>query len=157
MLCECILGFLYDGLPPKATDFVDVAWHETLRRTLRRRSRGGSEVGILLPIGQRIAHHAILFEDEQVRIVVNVLPTEVLIARPGTVEAMGKLALELGNLHARVQIAGDTLVTLADGPAEEVLDRLGIQYSQTAERFEPTPVVAAIGFAEGFRIISPTT
>jgi urease accessory protein UreE len=157
MLCESIRDFLHDGLPPKPLDFVDVTWHQTLRRTLRQRSRGGREVGILLPIGQRIAHHAILFEDEHVRVAVNVLPTEVFIARPGTIEAMGKLALELGNLHVPVQIAGDALITPADGPAEEVLDRLGISYVQKAERFEPTPVIAAVGFAEGFRIISPTT
>jgi urease accessory protein len=157
MLFETILGFLDDAVADKPTDFVDVAWHETLRRTLRRCTRGGREVGILLPIGQRITHHAILFDSPELRIAVNVLPTDVLVARPTTIEAMGKLALELGNLHAPVQISGETLITLADGPAEEVLDRLGIGYSQSAQRFEPTPVVAAVGFAEGFRIISPTS
>jgi urease accessory protein len=155
MLCESILGFLHDGLSSKPTDLLDVAWRHTLRRTLRKTTRAGREIGILLPLGQRLSHNAILLDDADLRIVVNVLPTAVFIARPATLADMGKLAFELGNLHAPVQIAGDTLLTLADGPAEQVLDRLAIPFSQSAERFEPTPVIAAVGFAEGFRIIEP--
>jgi urease accessory protein UreE len=84
--------------------------------------------------------------------VANVVPTDVFVARLATIADMGKLALELGNLHAPVQIADDALITLADGPAEEVLDRLAIPFSRCDHRFEPTPIVAAVGFADEFRI-----
>ena len=48
------------------------------------------------------------------------------------------------------------LLTIADGPVEAVLDRLGVHFKVKTLRFEPSLGAATpITFAEGFRIRAP--
>lgn len=154
MLCEQVLGNICDLPPGKRHDPVLLAWHECGNRSLRRRSREGREVVILLPPGQVLEHGDVLFEDDVLRVVVELIPCQVLVACAQDLQQMGRLAFELGNLHVAAQIAGTEILVQPDGPVEEVLHRLGVPYSVEIRRF--TPYAAAtvpVRLAERFEVV----
>src|SRR5690242_18222372 len=120
MLCDHILGNIdADGGwrtvdTPATIDWLDLTWQQCARRSLRATTRAGVEVKVLLPIGQYPRHGDVLVRSPL--IVANLLPAQVLITRPLLPREMGRLALELGNLHAPVAIAGNVLLAIPDGP-----------------------------------------
>lgn len=132
------------GRDPREVDFVDVPWDEC-GRTLKKRSRGGEEVRVLLPPGQRLRHGDVLFEDASRRVVVNVPPCEVIVARPAGQREAAVLALELGNLHWPAQVTEAEVLFVEDGPPMEVLRQLNVAWSRELRRFEPAPVSAGPG------------
>src|SRR6185369_17891196 len=100
ILCECILGNL--DLEPALdadVDWLDLSWFDCAQRALRRQSRGGTSIRILLGVGQSLHHRDILFRNAPAVIAVNLIPADVLVACPRTLCEMGQLAVEFGNLH----------------------------------------------------------
>lgn len=163
MLCDRVLRNVYDAGPSEASvpiDPVEVAWHELDRRALRKTTRAGRLLRILLPPGGVLRHGDVLAEDERGRVVVvvDVPETEVLVARPRTFEETGVLALELGNLHVPTQVtpAGE-LLFVPDGPVEALLSRLGVPHDRQVRRFEPRYVEAApvVALSAGFAVVAP--
>ncbi len=138
MLCEQILGNI-GTLHPDGLDTVDFAWNELARRAFRKRSAGGIEIKILLPLGVSVRDGDVLAErDGKPAIVARVLPCEVIVVKPPTPTALAELALEVGNLHAPAEVTPDgQLLILPDGPVEAVLKRMGIAYSLETRLFSP--------------------
>src|SRR4051812_36396562 len=105
MYCERILSHLDPdsadvGL---AIDWLDLSWFDCTQRALRKRTRAGLDVRVLLPAGQTLRHGDVLQRDETTLIAVNLLPANVLVASPAGIGAMGRIAVELGNLHVPVE------------------------------------------------------
>ena len=136
-------------------DFVDLTWPQCERRAMRLRSRAGREVLVLLRLGNRLHHGDVLLKTPEAVVVVNVTPCELLVASPSDLMQLATLAFELGNLHAPVEIVQDArqIITVCDGPAQGLFDRLAVPYELETRRFEPTlrgatvNVVAAADFA----------
>ncbi|MDB5318962.1 MAG: ureE [Phycisphaerales bacterium] len=138
MLCERILGNLDAGFSIAGPiDWLDLTWFDCTQWALRKRSRAGVEVGVLLPVGQTLRHGDVLHHGSAGTIAVQLLPTDVWIIRPADLGAMGRLAVELGNLHVPVQIAGDELILLPDGPTGALLERHGVWYQSHLRQFVP--------------------
>jgi urease accessory protein UreE len=138
MICDTILGNLYDGKFATApTDWLDLQWHQCIRPALRARTRGGTELRVLLPVGQSLRHGDVLRQAGEATVAVNLLPTTVLVARPRDPRRGWTIALELGNLHVPVEVSDDEIVLLPDGPGEGVLKRYGEPYSRQLWRFTP--------------------
>lgn len=57
-----------------------------------------------------------------------------LIVRPRSRHELLALALELGNLHAAVEIKENEVLVAPDGPVEEILERLGVPWEARAQR-----------------------
>ncbi len=109
MLCERVLGNLdLEPEPSAAIDWLDLSWFDCAQRALRRQSRAGTSIRILLDIGQQLRHGDILHRDASGIIAVNLIPADVLVARPRSLREMGQLAVEVGNLHQPVQITAAT-------------------------------------------------
>ena len=119
-------------------DQVDVAWWELNWRALRKTTRGGRQIRILLPLGQTIRDGALLSDAEgQGRIRVCLLPCELLVILPRNLGEMGALALELGNLHIPAEVVDGTVRVVADGPAEAVASDLSIPFRRQVGLFHP--------------------
>src|SRR5258708_24880587 len=118
MLCDRILGNMEEGSLgniSRTEDALELHWWECWKRAVNKQTAGGRDVRVLLPIGKALQHGDVIYDDGDTRIVVRVLPCEVLVVRPWDLEEMGVLMLELGNLHAPAEVsAGDVLVA-ADG------------------------------------------
>jgi urease accessory protein UreE len=154
MICEAVLGNLYDGSFPATAaapnDWLDLQWHHCVRRALRACTRGGTQLRILLPVGRSLRHGDVLRRDDTgATVAVNVLPTTVLIARPRDARRGWSIALELGNLHIPVEVTDEEIILLPNGPGEGVLKRHGEPYQNQLRRFAPlratTSQLATVG------------
>jgi urease accessory protein UreE len=143
MICEEIIGNLYDGSAPATgapVDWLDLQWHQCARRALRARTRGGAQLRILLPVGRSLRHGDVLrYNDGAAAAIVGVnqLQTTVLVVRPRDLHRGCSIALELGNLHVPVEVTDDEIVLLPGGPGEGVLKRYGETCGTELRRFAP--------------------
>ncbi len=133
---------------------MDVEWTECAR-VLKKQTRGGEPVRVMLPRGQTLRHGDVIFEDADRVVIIQVRPCEAIVASVAGAREMARLALELGNLHQPAQLSDGEIVFIEDGPPMEVLERLGIPWRKEVRRFEPTPVLSApvARLAGGFRVI----
>ena len=162
MLCDRILGNVASADPArfagKEHDVLDVTWRDCARRAVRGRTRGGSAVGVLLPLGTTLRHGDVLVEDDHRIVSVNLLPCEVWVANCADAASLANAALELGNLHVPVEATADgQLVTPPDGPARGVLDRYAERWRPEVRRFQPlrATVIGTSGnlrLAESFQL-----
>lgn len=144
MLCERVLGNLdlEPGLDADV-DWLDLSWFDCAQCAVRRQSRGGTNVRILLSVGQSLHHRDILFRNAPAVMAVNLIPADVLVACPRTLCEMGQLAVEFGNLHQPIQIDADELIVLFDGPTEGIFNRRGVPHRHERRRFIPEPASIA--------------
>lgn len=128
-------------LGDRRIDYLDLPW-DACRPVLKRRTRAGRDVCLLLSHGQIPRHGDLLHLDEASAIVVNVLPVECVVAGPANADLLLRGALELGNLHLPTQIAEGALIFPADDRAVTILQDIGLALRREQRRFEPTPVAA---------------
>jgi urease accessory protein len=157
MWVERVLGNVRDGieLPAGPVDSIDIRWDEC-GRILKSRTRDGEPIRVLLPPGSQLRHGDVLVaEDDDRRVVVNVSPCDVIVARPADARDMGILCLELGNLHWPTQVTETEVVFIEDGPPFAVVEQLKVSWSRESRRFEPTPIGSGpgVGLARGFKVI----
>jgi urease accessory protein len=161
LLCDRVLGNVAT-LPPnrfdgKSADPLSLTWLDCTRRAIRARSASGRDVGILLPLGVSIAHGDVLHEDDAAYVVVEVQPCELWLVRAASPAALARVALELGNLHAPVEVTPDgELLTPPDGPTEGALRRHGATYTLSHRRFTPlrATVTSGLSVAKGLKVVA---
>jgi urease accessory protein len=157
MWCEKVIRNISEpgSEPPHAeVDYVDIGWDEC-RSLLKKRSRGGEEVRVLLDRTERLRHGDVLLETAERAIVINVQPCEVIVVRAGTPQQIAELAFDLGNLHWPVQVTETEVIFLEDEAAMKAVQELGLPFTREARRFEPLPVLVTLGasLSEGLRIL----
>jgi urease accessory protein len=126
----------------RESDFIDLDWHEC-KRLLKKRTRNGRDVRVLLPPDQRLRDGDILYEDATVILSINVRPMELIVAGPASTHRLLELALELGNLHWPTQIISERILFPEHPTAMTVIDRLNIPWSKEIRQFEPADLIAA--------------
>jgi len=136
MLLECVLSPLTTDEEPRA-DWLDLTWFDCTQRVLRKRTRSGELLRILLPVGVSLRQGDVLVRSAERVVAVHQIVSEVLVARPMDGGALARLALDLGNLHLPVQVAGSSLIVLDDGPTRAALERHGVEFVTESRRFEP--------------------
>ena len=124
-------------------DYVDITWDEC-RPVLKKRSRGGEEVRVLLHRTERLRHGDVLLETADRAVVINVLPCEVIVVRSDDARLRAELAFDLGNLHQPMQIGAGELIFLEAEAAMEAVEMLRLSFSRELKRFEPLPVPATL-------------
>ena len=142
MLCDRVLGNVYDERASryagKKHDPLTLTWRDCTRRAVRARTGSGRQIGVLLPLGATLRHGDVLFETADRLVVVTVTPCEAWVANFPDATSMASAALELGNLHVPVEVAGGLqLVVLPDGPTRGVLDRHAGVWRAEVRRFTP--------------------
>ncbi len=154
MFCDRILGNLDDEPRGSRVDWIDLTWRDCAARALRKQSRAGENLRIVLALGQRIGHRDILVRQPDTFIAANLLECDVLVTTPQVPESLASAALELGNLHVPVEITGDSLIVLPDGPAIGVFSKYSIDYFAARRRFVPMKcsVLAEVSTAKDFTI-----
>jgi urease accessory protein UreE len=126
----------------REVDFIDLDWHEC-KRLLKKRSRGGRDVRVLLSADKCLQHGDVLYEDATVILSINVRPMELIVAGPASTHRLLELALELGNLHWPTQVIADRILFPEHPTAMIVIERLNISWSKEIRRFEPADLMAA--------------
>lgn len=108
----------------KSTDQVELEWFDTEKRVLRVRTVDGQEIGFRNLSGAPLRGGDILFEDENQRIVVRILPCLCLIFRPRNKMEMATVCFEIGNRHLPIYINEEAEVILAyERPIHQLLKK----------------------------------
>ncbi|MBS1664078.1 MAG: urease accessory protein UreE [Bacteroidetes bacterium] len=90
-------SFLLGG---REIDLLSVEWYETGKRIMRKVTRGGREVALrFLKEGPSLSEGDVLYADEGVVIVVEVLPCEVMVIRMESLASVASVCYEIGNRH----------------------------------------------------------
>lgn len=144
MLVENIMGH-YDPScgDDKKIDRVWIEWFELDKKLLRKQTESGEDVGI------RVEHHLhpgdILFEDETRRVIVDVLPCELVSVSVHTMKEMGRLCFELGNRHLSLSIEENRVTIPYDEPTFLYLQKLGFHAEKVTDQFTHFTVCHAHG------------
>ena len=151
MLIDRVLFNLHRTPPADArpADALPVPWQQVHARAIRARSSAGTAVNLLLPLGQHVRDGDVVYEDENRRIVVRIVPADMLVVRPRSLAEMGLLAAELGNLHLPLEVLDGELLTPADGPAVGVLARYAATWTVEKRVFQPLRAIALTDVSVG--------
>ncbi|MDB5296987.1 MAG: ureE 2 [Phycisphaerales bacterium] len=149
MLVDRVLG-RHDAAAAAATsgaaeagrlDVLDLQWDECHRRAHAKVTRGGRPVRVVLRLGTVLRDGDVLADRPDLLLVVRVVPCDLLVARPRSAAEAAVAALELGNLHAPVEVRDDgTLATPADGPAAGALAKHGVPFAVERRVFAPLAI-----------------
>lgn len=105
-------------------EYITLARADMSRRRQRAVSDKGGEYAIALPRDQRLTNGAILWLDEERAVVVRLEEQKWLTLAPADVSIALQLGYQAGNMHWRVQFAGDRLRIAVDGDEAAYLARL---------------------------------
>ncbi|MCX2961548.1 urease accessory protein UreE [Rodentibacter caecimuris] len=138
-IMENILGNLSDlqqegKITTQTIERVPLQWYESERNILRKTTDTGREVAFrLLKEGQRLKHNDVVFISDELAIVIDILPSEVIVLSPKTLPEMARACYEIGNKHSPLFLDGDEVTLSYDKPMFDWLQAAGFN-PQKAER-----------------------
>ncbi len=137
MIIEKILGNIrdmnYTEGCPGIIDRVPIEWYEVHKKTLRKISRQGLEVGIRRQEGTPLQDGDILWQEGSHLLVVEIAKCECLALKPATMLEMAEACYAIGNRHAPLFFEEGELLTPYDEPLMTALARLDLpNYRKTA-------------------------
>ena len=107
---------------------------DLVKRIQRVVTDHGREIGLRLAEPKDLSAGDILYMDKHDIIVVDVLPEDLLIIRPTSVQQMGEVAHRIGNRHLPAQFEGDTMLVQYDYLIEDLLKEASIPYSRESKK-----------------------
>lgn len=135
MILEARVGHVSTHpLDGRTEERIRLSSHDLAKRLLRVTTDAGREVGIRLPEGTELRDGDILWMDDRVAIVIDVLPEELLVVGPRSLREMGEVAHHLGNRHIPVQFADDLLLVQYDYLVERLLQELEVPYRRETRK-----------------------
>ncbi|SEW50520.1 urease accessory protein UreE [Chitinophaga arvensicola] len=110
----------------KTTDLLPLEWFETTRRIQRKYTTGGREVALkFTKEGQQLQQDDIVYQDDELAIVVDILPCDAIVIRPRNMAEMAKVCYEIGNKHLPLFLEEEELLIPADEPLFRWLQAAG--------------------------------
>ena len=118
----------YNTIDSKAIDWLQLEWHETRKRILRKQTVSGKEVAIkFLNENPDLMEGDILFEDDNNIIAVSVLPCECIVIKPTSMFEMASICYEIGNKHLPLFYEEESLLVPFDAPLMKLLSAQGYE------------------------------
>ena len=73
----------------RTIDIVQLEWHETMKRILHKKSIAGRDVSMkFLKENQRLAQDDIIYADDDLLIIIDIKPCEVIVLKPAGIYEM---------------------------------------------------------------------
>lgn len=84
----------------RSIDVISVEWYETGKRILNKRTSAGRDIIMkFLKEGPNLLQDDVIYEDENLLIIIDINPCEAIMVNPGSMYQMAKLCYEIGNKH----------------------------------------------------------
>jgi len=84
----------------RVIDKLYLEWHETNKRIQRKKTESGFELSLkFLNNNPELTEDDILWEDEKSLVVVDIIPCDCIVIKPGSMQEMGAICYEIGNKH----------------------------------------------------------
>lgn len=103
---------------------------DLVKRVQRVVTDHGREIGISLKEHKELSAGDVIYMDDHDIIVIDVVPDDVLVIRPNSLQQMGDIAHKIGNRHLPAQFEGDEMLTQYDYLVEELLKELKVPYTR---------------------------
>lgn len=107
---------------------------DLVKRIQRVTSDHGRDIGIRLREPKDLMDGDILYMDDKNLIYIQVLPDDLLVIKPRSINEMGNIAHQLGNRHLPAQFEGEEMLVQYDYLVEELLVELGIPYAREEKK-----------------------
>ncbi|MFD2934274.1 urease accessory protein UreE [Spirosoma flavum] len=115
----------------RTIDWLPLEWFETSKRILRKRTQSGQEIALkFLAENPQLTQGDVLYETDQMLIVVEVLPCDVLVIRPTSMYEMASVCYEIGNKHLPLFFDEDTVLAPFEAPLFRLLTASGYAVEQ---------------------------
>ena len=109
-------------------DVVEIEWFEATRKIMRKTSQQGIEIAFrLFSEGQTLQHNDLIYNQQDLTIIIHIKPCPTIVLRPQDLATMGKVCYEIGNKHAPLFMDGDELLMPEDIPLFRWLEATGYQ------------------------------
>lgn len=126
MLIQTKIGNLSNSNGNKAIDWLQLEWHETRKRILRKQTVGGKDISIkFLNESPDLTEGDVLFEDADAIIAVTVFPCECIVIKPLNMFEMASVCYEIGNKHLPLFYEDECLLVPFDAPLMKLLSAQG--------------------------------
>jgi urease accessory protein len=138
MLIQFKVGNLNSsGVNKEKIDWLELEWHETSKRILRKKTKAGREVSLKFLNGDpALTEDDILYEDEQVIIVVTILPCDAIVVKPTNMLEMASVCYEIGNKHLPLFYENDELLVPFEMPLYRLLQVQGYEVKQEVRKLQ---------------------
>lgn len=139
-IMDVILGNLTDlrsegEISSQTIERVALQWYESERNILRKTTDKGREVAFrLLKEGERLKHDDVVFISDELAIVIEILPSDVIVLSPKTLPEMARACYEIGNKHSPLFLDGDEVTLPYDKPMFEWLQAAGFNPKKAKRR-----------------------
>jgi len=112
-------------------DWLELEWFETQKRILHKRSRSGMQISMkFMGENQRLTEGDILVSDTEKIIAVSILPCDVIVIRPASMQEMAAICYEIGNKHLPLFYYHEELLVAYDAPLFKLLSASGYSLKQ---------------------------
>jgi len=139
MLIEKIIGKKPADTGSKIIETVSYEWFEANNKIIKRKSSNKTDIGLRLK--EPLFDGALLYEDENKIIYLELLPCELTKLQVRDAKEMGRICFELGNRHLPISIGEMSVSTPYDKPTFEYLQKLGFSCARETEKFIPEIIV----------------
>ncbi len=131
MLVEKIKGSIdnYD-VKDRDLDMIILDHEELTKPHQRTKTQAGRDVAISLPVGAGLFYGAVLYEDKNLVIYVEMADEELLEIYPADNIEWGRAAFNIGNMHHAVYLRENSMITPYDPAIERIFQALNIKYEK---------------------------
>ena len=157
LISSAVIGNIQhaDHVPTSRTlDFLELEWFDTTKRVIREFTLGRREVGFRNLSANALLHGDILYADEDVCVVVRILPCACIVFKPKGIREMAVVCFEVGNKHVPIFInAQNEIITAYENPLFEQLSKAGFNPKKEERVIEKTDVLMIHSYASSKRKI----
>ena len=115
----------------RAIDRLALEWYETSKRIIHKNTGSGKEIVLkFLNKTPNLQQDDILYADEQVLIVVEILSCEAIVVIPRSTYEMAYVCYEIGNKHLPLFFEDNLLLIPFDEPVFKMLQASGLAISK---------------------------
>ena len=139
MVLEKIIGSLSGKDSSKQIVTVPFEWDEATKRIHKKTASSGEEIGLRL--SEPLYDGAVVFEDDERIIALDLVPCEITRLYADTMREMGIICFELGNRHLPLSFGGGSVDIPYDRPTFEYLEKKGFKCEKLVEKFIPEVTV----------------
>lgn len=129
MIVKEKLGNIKDeAIHNRIIEHMTLEWHETNKRILHKHSNTGKVITIrFLKENQNLTQGDIIYRDDEIIVVIDILPCEVIIIRPVDIYEMASVCYEIGNKHLPLFFQDDELLVPFEEPLFRFLSAAGYE------------------------------
>lgn len=112
----------------RTIDRLPLEWFECNKRILHKKTGSGREVVLkFMNESQMLQQDDVLYADEKLAIVVEVMACEVVVIKPASLYEMAMISYEIGNKHLPLFYENEMLLIPFDAPTHRLLEASGFQ------------------------------